>query len=118
MRGSVKDYAFLHAWASPLILLIIHTHGPCHRSRPAGGLLATVLAFASITVILPFSPLNHMLGVAPLPLAVVLIPWLITMPYVAAPEPAKRIVYRRVHLSAASSHSPDTVAELGAFWYC
>ena len=61
-------------------------------------LLATVLAVASITVILPFSPLNHMLGMVPLPLSVVLILWLITMLYVTAPESAKHIVYRHVHL--------------------
>ena len=98
MRGSVKDYAFLQAWASPLILLIVHTHRPFHRSRPAGVLLATVPAVAGVTFILPFSPLNYMLGMAPLPLPIALIFWLITMLYVTAPESAKHIFYRHVHL--------------------
>ena len=61
-------------------------------------LLATVLAASGVTVILPFSPLNYMLGMAPLPLPVALILWLITMLYVTAPESAKHIFYRHVHL--------------------
>ena len=63
-----------------------HPQRPFHRSRPAGVLLATVPAVAGVTVILPFSPLNYMLGMTPLPLPVALILWLITMLYVTAPN--------------------------------
>jgi P-type Mg2+ transporter len=80
-----------------LILLVIRTQRPFWRSKPAGILMIAVLAVAVVTFVLPFSPLNKALGMAPLPLSIIAILSAITVLYVGASELAKRYFYRHVH---------------------
>jgi Mg2+-importing ATPase len=79
-----------------LILLVIRTHRPFFKSRPARSLLVAALAVAFVTVILPYSPLSRLLGFTPLPMPILFILGLITILYVAASEAVKWAFYQRV----------------------
>jgi Mg2+-importing ATPase len=80
-----------------LILLVIRTQRPFYRSRPARVLWMAVLAVAVITLLLPYTPLNRVLGMVPLPAPIILLLGIITVLYIAASEVAKRIFYRHAH---------------------
>ncbi|MHB9031949.1 MAG: magnesium-translocating P-type ATPase [Anaerolineae bacterium] len=77
-----------------LILLVIRTRRPFFRSKPAAVVAWAVLAVAVVTLALPYSPLNHILGMTPLPLGFVGLLLGITLAYVAASEVAKYIFYK------------------------
>jgi Mg2+-importing ATPase len=78
-----------------LVLTVLRTWNPFYRSRPSRALLiSTALVFA-ITLALPYSPLNGMLGFVPLPAGYVLLLVLITTLYVMATEVVKRFFHRR-----------------------
>ncbi|MCE5257437.1 MAG: cation transporting ATPase C-terminal domain-containing protein, partial [Chloroflexi bacterium] len=77
-----------------LILLVIRTRRPFWKSKPARVVLVAVVAVALVTVLLPFSPLNHILGMTPLPLPFIGLLGAITVAYVAVSEAAKHIFYR------------------------
>jgi Mg2+-importing ATPase len=81
-----------------LILLVIRTQRPFFRSKPGRYLALSALAVAVITLILPYSPLNGILGFTPLPLSLLLVLLGITVAYVTASELAKRVFYKRVHM--------------------
>jgi Mg2+-importing ATPase len=81
-----------------LILLVIRTQRPFFRSRPGRYLALSALAVALVTLALPYSPLNKILGFTPLPLSLLLVLVGITVAYITASEVAKRFFYRRVHL--------------------
>ena len=80
-----------------LILLVIRTQRPFWRSKPARILMIAVLAVAVVTFVLPFSPLNVALGMAPLPLPILAILGGIAVAYVGASELAKRYFFRHAH---------------------
>jgi Mg2+-importing ATPase len=81
-----------------LILLVIRTQRPFFRSRPGRYLALSALAVALVTLALPYSPLNKILGFTPLPLSLLLVLVGITVAYITASEVAKRIFYRRVQM--------------------
>ncbi|MGA9351682.1 MAG: magnesium-translocating P-type ATPase [Anaerolineae bacterium] len=77
-----------------LILLVIRTRQPFFKSRPSRYLLVATLVVAGVTVILPYSPLNGLLGFTPLPPAILLILGGITVLYIAMSELAKKVFYQ------------------------
>jgi Mg2+-importing ATPase len=81
-----------------LILLVIRTQRPFFRSKPGRYLALSALAVALVTLALPYSPLNGILGFTPLPLPLLLVLLGITVAYVTASEVAKRVFYKRVRL--------------------
>jgi Mg2+-importing ATPase len=81
-----------------LILLVVRTQRPFFRSKPGRYLTLSALAVALVTIALPYSPLNGILGFTPLPLPLLLVLLGITVAYITASEVAKHVFYRRVHL--------------------
>jgi Mg2+-importing ATPase len=81
-----------------LILLVIRTRKPFFRSMPGKYLLAAVLIVAGVTAILPYSPLNKILGFIPLSVPLLLTLGGITVLYVLTSEVAKKVFYKYVHL--------------------
>ena len=79
-----------------LVIFVIRTHRvPFFRSRPSTPLLVATLTCAAVGVLLPFSPLAHLLGFKPLPLAFlgVLVAMIVT--YLALVEVGKVLFFRR-----------------------
>ena len=62
-------------------------------------LLVGVLIVAAVTVFLPYSPLNQLLGFVRLPFVPVLVLLGITVLYILSSELAKRVFYARMQLS-------------------
>jgi Mg2+-importing ATPase len=81
-----------------LILLVVRTQRPFFRSKPGRYLALSALAVALVTMILPYSRLNGMLGFTPLPLSLLLALLGITVVYITASEVAKKFFYERVKL--------------------
>ncbi len=77
------------------IVLVIRTRGPLLHSRPSRALVAATIAVAAITLPLPWTPLGHLFGFVPLPLAFLLPLALILLSYVASAELAKGWFHRR-----------------------
>jgi Mg2+-importing ATPase len=72
------------------VMLILRTARPCWRSRPGTALLATSIAVAVLTVVLPYTPLAEPLGLVGIP--AVILAWLaaLTAAYVVTNELLKR----------------------------
>ena len=77
-----------------LVLFIIRTSKSPLRSRPSGALVATCLAAIAVGLFLPFSPLAHVLGFTPLPLAFFVFLTFVTAAYLALVELAKRRILK------------------------
>jgi Mg2+-importing ATPase len=78
-----------------LIVFIVRTQQPFYKSRPGRMLLIVTLIVAGITLALPYSPLNSLLGLAPLPLSIFLALVGITLLYLLASEIVKHFFYRK-----------------------
>ena len=79
------------------VLLVLRTRRPALRSRPGTALLATSLAVTAFTIALPYVPgVAGVLGLVPLPAAIVAALVAITLAYVAAAELVKRSFYQAV----------------------
>ena len=76
------------------VLFVLRTRRPFYRSRPARAVVISSLLVAAITVTLPFSGLAGPLGLAPVPLSLMVVILLLTAGYVLATEAAKRIFWR------------------------
>jgi len=81
-----------------LIVFIVRTQQPFYKSRPGRMLLIVSLIVAGITLVLPYSPLNTLLGLDPLPLPILLTLIGITLLYLLASETVKRFFYRKEHI--------------------
>ena len=81
-----------------LIMLVIRTQGPFFKSRPGRPLLIGTIIVAGITLVLPYSPLNKLLGFVPLSVSLVLALAGLTLLYIIASELAKRVFYKHVRL--------------------
>jgi Mg2+-importing ATPase len=81
-----------------LILLVIRTQRPFFKSAPGKYLTMSALVIAGITLILPYSPLNTILGFTPLPASLLFALVGITVLYISASEMAKRFFYRRMQV--------------------
>jgi Mg2+-importing ATPase len=76
-----------------LIMLVIRTQRSLFKSKIAKPLLISTVIVALITLALPFSPLNKLLGITPLPLPILATLLGITMLYVIVTEGVKRVFY-------------------------
>ncbi len=81
-----------------LIMLVIRTQKPFYKSRPGKYLLIGTLLVASVTLLLPYSPINKLLGFTPLSLPLLLALGGISLLYILASEAAKKFFYARVQL--------------------
>ncbi len=77
------------------VLLVIRTRRPFLRSRPGPWLLASTLIVAALAVVIPYLPLNALLGFVPLSGPVMAMMVTITALYVLATEAVKRAFYAR-----------------------
>jgi Mg2+-importing ATPase len=78
-----------------LIVLVVRSRGPFWRSKPSIYLLGTTIAIVVATLILPYTPLAHLLGFGPVPPAFLIMLAAIVACYIAAAELAKRLFYHR-----------------------
>ena len=83
-----------------LVLLVVRTHRPFHRSRPGRLLLGLTLVLVPVTLALPYLPIATALGFAPLPARVLGAMVLITLAYVSAAELLKRRFFARLERRA------------------
>ncbi|HQE91783.1 MAG TPA: magnesium-translocating P-type ATPase [Anaerolineae bacterium] len=81
-----------------LIVFIVRTQQPFYKSRPGRMLWMVTLIVAGVTLALPYSPLNTLLGLDPLPLPIFLALIGITMLYLLASETVKHFFYRKEHV--------------------
>ncbi|MDP4255510.1 MAG: HAD-IC family P-type ATPase, partial [Bacteroidota bacterium] len=81
--------------SASLIVLVVRTSKAAYRDRPGKYLLLTTILVASVTLLLPLTPLAPLLGFSPLPLRFYGWMGLIVLLYMIAAETAKRIFYRR-----------------------
>src|SRR6266498_2364612 len=81
-----------------LVALIVRTRRPFYQSKPGHWLWISTLIVALVTFVIPYLPLNDLLGFVPLPAGVMFLLLVITVLYVITTEIAKRIFYGRVAL--------------------
>jgi P-type Mg2+ transporter len=77
-----------------MILLVIRTQRPFFSSRPGTLFLVAEIAVATITILLPFTPLASILGFVVPPLELMMIVLVITLLYGIGMETIKRFFYR------------------------
>jgi len=76
------------------VVLVVRSRRPLGRSRPGRSLVRATVFCLCATVMLPFSPLAHPLGLAPPRLALLLLIGAIVLVYIGAAELLKRWFYR------------------------
>jgi Mg2+-importing ATPase len=82
--------------SASLIVLVIRSRKSILRSRPGKYLLMATLLVVAATFILPYTPLDRILGFSKLPASFILIIIGIVIVYIFAAEFAKRVFYRLV----------------------
>jgi Mg2+-importing ATPase len=85
--------------SASLIVLVIRSRRPLLRSRPGKYLLGATLLIVVLTLIVPFTPLDSILGFTRLPASFILVILAIVIVYILAAEIAKRVFYRVVRQS-------------------
>ena len=83
--------------SASLIVLVIRSRRPLLRSRPGRNLFIATLSIVALTLILPFTPLDQILGFSPLPVSFILAIIGIVIVYILAAELAKRLFYRFIN---------------------
>jgi P-type Mg2+ transporter len=84
-----------------LIIVVLRTWKPFYRSRMSRPLLIAMLLVLLITLALPYSPLNGLLGFTPLPLRSLMVLGLISVLYMLASEVTKWVFMRRTTADAS-----------------
>ena len=79
-----------------VIALVVRTRRVFYRSRPGKLLLASTIVVIGVTLVLPYLPLNSLLGFVPLPAPLMLLMIGLTALYVVVAELAKKYFYSRV----------------------
>jgi Mg2+-importing ATPase len=82
--------------SASLIVLVIRSRRSILHSRPGKYLFVTTLLIVLITLILPYTPLDHLLGFTKLPASIILIIIGIVILYIFAAEFTKRVFYNLV----------------------
>lgn len=77
-----------------MVLFVLRTRGPFYRSRPSLLLIASSVAIAAVTLVLPFTPLSEPLQLVPLPTELFALVLLVVLGYVGVTELAKRVFWR------------------------
>ena len=78
------------------IIIVMRTWKPFYKSMPSQPLLIAMIVVLLVTLALPYSPLNTMLGLTPLPINTLVILGLITVCYLAVSEVTKKLFYNWV----------------------
>ena len=76
-------------------LMIMRTHKPFYRSKPARLLLFTSLLVGGVTLLIPYTPLAPVFAIEPISLSTLSILTVLIALYAIALEVAKRLFYRR-----------------------
>jgi len=79
-----------------LILFVIRTHRPFHRSRPGRFLIVSTIVVFVVAVLLPYVSIGTVFSFVPLPAPVLAAMLGITAMYIVVSEMTKRWFYRRV----------------------
>jgi Mg2+-importing ATPase len=82
--------------SASLIVLVIRSRKSIWQSRPGKYLLMATLLVVAVTFILPYTPLDQLLGFSKLPVSFILIIIAIVIVYIVSAEFAKRVFYRLV----------------------
>jgi Mg2+-importing ATPase len=82
--------------SASLIVLVIRSRKSMLQSRPGKYLLMATLLVVAVTFILPYTPLDQLLGFSKLPVSFILIIIAIVIVYIFSAEFAKRVFYRLV----------------------
>ena len=82
--------------SASLIVLVIRSRKSIWHSRPGKYLLMATLLVVAVTFILPYTPLDQLLGFSKLPVSFILIIIAIVIVYIVSAEFAKRVFYRLV----------------------
>jgi len=82
--------------SASLIVLVIRSRKSMLHSRPGKYLLMATLLVVAATFILPYTPLDQLLGFSKLPISFILIIIAIVIVYIFSAEFAKRVFYRLV----------------------
>jgi P-type Mg2+ transporter len=82
--------------SASLIVLVIRSRKSMLQSRPGKYLLMATLLVVAVTFILPYTPLDQLLGFSKLPFSFILIIIGIVIVYIFAAEFAKKVFYRLV----------------------
>jgi len=90
--------------SAALIVLVVRSRRPFFRSRPGTRLLWATLGVVAATLVLPFLPFAHLLGLTPLPPVFLGLVAVIVAMYIVSGEFAKRAFYR--HFEPARSGRP------------
>lgn len=77
------------------IVFVIRTRGPFYKSKPARGLVLATLLIIGAVFALPYTGLGSLLGLHPMPLAVILSLMGIVLLYVISGEIAKKFFYQQ-----------------------
>ena len=80
--------------SAALVVLVVRSRRPLGRSRPGRGLLRATVVCVAATVVLPFTPLGRLLGLASPSLTILGLITAIVIAYVTAAELLKRRFYR------------------------
>ncbi len=83
-----------------LVALIVRTRRPFYQSKPGHWLWISTLIVALVTFVIPYLPLNDLLGFVPLPAGVMFLLLVITVLYVITTEIAKRIFYAHAAINS------------------
>jgi len=77
-----------------VVVFVLRSRLPFTRSRPSRAMLIVTGVVMLGTLLLPYSPLAHLLGFTPLPLVYLLVIFSIVIAYALSAEAAKRWFYR------------------------
>ena len=84
--------------SASLVVLVIRSRKSILHSRPGKYLLMATLLVVVVTLILPYTPLDQILGFSKLPASFILVIIAIVVVYILAAELTKRVFYRLVRL--------------------
>ena len=84
--------------SAAVVVLSLRTRQPMLRNLPAPPMALATGLVAVLAMILPYTPLAHLLGLTPLPMYVLGIIFGIIVVYLLSAEIVKRIFYRRFDL--------------------
>lgn len=80
-----------------VIVLVIRTRRPIFKSRPKRYLIISTLIIIGIVLILPYTPIGKVFGLAGLPISYIMVIWLIVSAYAISAEIIKKVFYKSVN---------------------
>jgi Mg2+-importing ATPase len=84
--------------SASLVVLVIRSQRSLLKSQPGKYLLIATVSVVMATLILPYTPLDKVLGFSQLPVSFILVIITIVIVYIVAAELTKKVFYRLVRL--------------------